>query len=208
MAIVKRTNANLVIQTPRDVSSNITLDSDNIVVRGNLNVLGNTTQITTVNTNIKDNIIVLNDGETGAGVTAGTAGIQINRGSSANVALLWNENLDQWQLTTDGSTYSNIASTSGGGGVAITAVVQDPAPVLGGNLNTDGYTIRANTNVKFSGNLQVSNTLVAPGAVTGATVLYAQAPNSGQAGLYVVNSDSTNEELITKRRAFGFSLIL
>jgi hypothetical protein len=31
---------------------------------------------------------------------------------------------------------------------------------------------------------------------------------AGQSGLYVINTDSTDEELVTKRRAFGFSLFL
>jgi hypothetical protein len=47
MAIVKNTNANYVINTPRGVSSNITLNSDAVIIPGNLTVLGATTSITT-----------------------------------------------------------------------------------------------------------------------------------------------------------------
>ena len=39
------------------------------------------TSIETTNTQISDNSIVLNKGETGAGVTAGTAGLEIDPGS-------------------------------------------------------------------------------------------------------------------------------
>jgi hypothetical protein len=45
-------------------------------------------------------------------------------------------------------------------------------------------------------------------AATGSVVLNAAAEGAGQTGLYVTNPASTNEELVTKRRAFGFSLIL
>jgi hypothetical protein len=142
-----------------------------------------------------------------------TAGIEIDRGIApgGNVQLIWNEPYKTWQVSGvvpgslgDGTQYSNIATSSTGG----TNVFDDKAPVLGGNLNSNGYTIYANTNIILSGNLQVNNTLTAPTAVTNTTVLYAQNPGAGQAGLFVVNPASTNEELVTKRRAFGFSLIL
>ena len=118
MAIVKKTNSNYVIQTNRDVSANITLDTDEVYVKGNLTVSGATTSFTTNNTNITDNIIVLNDGESGSGVTKGTAGIAIDRGNYANVELRWLEGANVWQVTSDGSTYSNILLAGGGGGGA------------------------------------------------------------------------------------------
>jgi len=34
----------------------------------------------------------------------------VERGSSTNVVLRWNEANDKWELTNDGSTYSNIAT--------------------------------------------------------------------------------------------------
>ena len=212
MAIVKNTNSNYyVINTPRGQNSNITFNTDAVVIPGNLTVLGATTSITTENTAIKDKIIVLNDGEADWGVggnaSPGTSGITVDRGLAADVSLRWNESSDLWELTTDGSNYSTIL-TGTGPGVGLTAVVEDLNPVLGGNLNTDGKTLYANTNVILTGNLQLNNTVIAPGAVTNSTVVYAQTPDAGQAGVYVVNQSSVNEELVTKRRAFGFSLIL
>ena len=89
------------------------------------------------------------------------------------------------------------------------AIVEDTAPTLGGNLNTNGYTISANVgNVKFGGNIQINNTLVAPSAVTDATVVYAATPSAGASGVFVVNGEAVNEELITKKRAFAFSILL
>ena len=58
MATVKKTNSNYVIQTPRDVTSNITLDTDTVYVVGNLTVRGNTTTVSSNNLTITDNIII------------------------------------------------------------------------------------------------------------------------------------------------------
>lgn len=189
----------------KKLNTSYTIDTTDVIITGNLTVQGSQTAIETTNTTLKDNIIVLNDGEVGAGVTLGTAGIAVARGSLANVAIRWNETLDRWELTNDGTTYAAINSSSTGG----FALIDDLTPILGGNLNTNSYTISSNIgNVKFDGNIQINNTLVAPTAVTGATVVYAATPSAGASGVFVVNGEAVNEELITKKRAFAFSIIL
>jgi hypothetical protein len=189
----------------KKLNTSYTIDTTDVIITGNLTVQGSQTAIQTTNTTLKDNIIVLNDGEVGAGVTLGTAGIAVARGSLANVALRWNEAVDKWQVTNDGTTYSNLVASSTG----LTAIIEDTAPALGGNLNTNSYTLSSNVgNLKFNGNIQINNTLVAPSAVTGATVVYAAAPNAGASGVFVVNGEAVNEELITKKRAFAFSILL
>jgi len=57
---------------------------------------------------LADNIIVFNSNASGA--PSENAGIEIERGSSTNVALRWNETNDKWEITTDGTTYDNIAT--------------------------------------------------------------------------------------------------
>jgi hypothetical protein len=77
----------------------ITLDTgDNaggVVVTGNLAILGAVFDITTENTVVRDNIILLNGGEVGPGITRdGRSGIEIDRGpGTPNVSLLFEENL-------------------------------------------------------------------------------------------------------------------
>ena len=189
----------------KKLNTSYTIDTTDVIITGNLTVQGSQTAIQTTNTTLKDNIIVLNDGEVGAGVTLGTAGIAVARGSLANVALRWNEAVDKWQVTNDGTTYANLVASSTG----LTAIIEDTAPALGGNLNTNSWTISSNVgNLKFNGNIQINNTAVAPTAVTGATVVYAATPNSGASGVFVVNGEAVNEELITKKRAFAFSILL
>ena len=79
-----------------------------VVVGGNLTVNGTTTTLNTETLAIEDNIIVLNNGVTGSPTT--NAGIEVERGTSANVALRWNETSDKWELTEDGATYNEIAT--------------------------------------------------------------------------------------------------
>ncbi len=193
MAAVKRLN------------TSYTIDTTDVIITGNLTVQGSQSALETTNTTLKDNIIVLNDGEVGAGVTLGTAGISVARGSLANVALRWNEAVDKWQVTNDGTTYSNLVVSSTG----LTAIIEDTAPALGGNLNTNSRTISSNVgNIKFTGNLQLTYTTVPAIATVGTIVVNAAEEGAGQSGLYVTGDVSTNEELITKKRAFAFSILL
>jgi hypothetical protein len=98
-------------------AGNLTIDSaggtvtidDNLIVSGDLTVSGTTTTVNTETINLADNIITLNSNE--AGVPSQNAGIEIERGTSTNVALRWNETTDKWQVTEDGTTYTDIALT-------------------------------------------------------------------------------------------------
>lgn len=82
--------------------ANITLDTGpgvgQVVVTGNLLVEGDTLTISAENLNVKDNIIVLNDGEERAGVTLRYSGIQIDRGSETDVSFVYDESDDTWIL--------------------------------------------------------------------------------------------------------------
>jgi hypothetical protein len=90
-----------------DISGNLTVGG-NTTITGNLTVNGTATAIHTTNTTINDNIIVLNNDVTGT--PSENAGVEVERGTSTNVAIRWNESTDTWQITNDGSTYNNIRS--------------------------------------------------------------------------------------------------
>ena len=81
----------------------------NVTVGGDLTVSGTTTTVNTETINLADNIIVLNSNATGA--PSENAGLEIERGSSTNVQIRWNETSDKWEITEDGSTYYDIATT-------------------------------------------------------------------------------------------------
>jgi hypothetical protein len=80
-----------------------------VIITGDLRVLGNTTTVDTTNLAIEDNIILLNKGEAGNGITEGSAGIQIQRSeNSANpsfpdVQILFDEAQDEIVLRYDGT---------------------------------------------------------------------------------------------------------
>jgi hypothetical protein len=86
-------------------------------ITGNLIVLGETLTVEATNLNVQDNIIILNYGETGPGVTLGYSGVQIDRGYNidssqvAPTALLWDESNETWQIAQgtpeDGFNYTD-----------------------------------------------------------------------------------------------------
>lgn len=76
-----------------DTSNEITLDSALTHITGDLRVEGETTTVNTTNLEIEDNIIVLNKNEAGAGVGEGTSGVDIDRGSYANVQIVYDESI-------------------------------------------------------------------------------------------------------------------
>ena len=94
---VSRTNGTVTVGLPDDV----TITSDLMVgggafISGNLVVSGTTTTINTETINLADNIIVLNSNE--AGAPSQNGGISIERGTSADKTLLWDETADKWTV--------------------------------------------------------------------------------------------------------------
>ena len=84
--------------------------SGDLTVSGNLTISGNTTTLNTETLAVEDNKVVLNSSVTAT--PSADAGIEIERGTSDNVELRWNETTDKWQFSNDGTTYVNIASTT------------------------------------------------------------------------------------------------
>ena len=61
---------------------------------------------------IGDNILTLNADLPAAFAPSENAGLEINRGSSANTYLLWNEGTGNWTFTNNGTTYFNIPTNT------------------------------------------------------------------------------------------------
>ena len=88
------------------VNSSITDDGTTVTIGGNLTINGTVTYINSNTVEIGDNILLLNRDETG--VPSANAGFDIERGTSSNVSLLWNETTDRWTFTNNGTTFYNI----------------------------------------------------------------------------------------------------
>ena len=89
-------------------SSGGTISGDTTIT-GNLTVTGTRFYANTVSLVVEDNIITINSNVTG--IPTLNAGIEVNRGSSTNTSLLWNETDKSWEFTNDGTNYNKIASS-------------------------------------------------------------------------------------------------
>jgi hypothetical protein len=115
-----RVNGDYNIKT--EEGARITLDTGpnvgSVRVTGDLVVEGATVVIAATNLDIEDNIIVLNKGETGAGVTLDYSGIEIDRGTLGEASLIWNENIPvPAGNTSPGATAGGWQFVSGSDGV-------------------------------------------------------------------------------------------
>jgi len=196
-------------------ATSVTLDND-VTVSGNLTVTGTTNSVETTNTRISDNTITLNQGESGAGVTAVTSGIEIDRGSLDNALLVFDEVTDTFQISTDGGSSYTALATGGGG---LNNVVEDTTPQLGGDLDLNGFNIITATSnqdinlipngigyVTVEAGLKLNDQAITPTSAAGATVLYADTASGGGTGLFFVDG-STSDELVSKSKAIVYGLI-
>jgi len=90
-----------------DFSSSKWINEDtitgNLTIIGDLYVSGTTVTIDVANLNVGDNIILVNSGETGSGVTLINAGMEVDRGSSTNYQFVFNETLSAFKVGEIGS---------------------------------------------------------------------------------------------------------
>ena len=94
------------------VNSTATFSND-VTISGNLIVSGTTTYVNTATLNIADNIVTLNADVSGATAPTENAGLEINRGSSANVQLRWNETTHSWEQSNAGlSVYYKLLANN------------------------------------------------------------------------------------------------
>ena len=136
---VKDGNYKIVVDNPGDLSGGLitldttggyTTDRGKVVITGDLEVKGITTTVESTVTTIADNIITLNEGQTGAGISAALsyqAGIGIDRGSLPEARLLFDESVP---YVTGGS--------SGTGSFVFESAVGQLLPVSFNSLNAQG----------------------------------------------------------------------
>jgi len=133
------------VGTTSDVTFN------DLTVSGNLTVSGTTTTVNTETINLADNIILLNSNE--AGTPSQNAGIEVERGTSTNKTLVWDETADKWTVgsetfvagTFEGALTGNVtgnvtgnADTATSAGKWTTARTITLGGDLTGNVSIDG----------------------------------------------------------------------
>jgi hypothetical protein len=218
------------------VSDQYTISAPTIVIDGNLTILGSSTSVETTDSFITDNIIELNKGETGAGVGNGIgfSGIEIDRGTLPPVTLRWNESSLQWQITVDGTNYSNITTggITGAAGVDTSVQFNTTGSFNGdANFTYDGFNVNIGDTTINSGSIftnssnsdleiyasgtgtihirsvvKLENEISDPSSVAGTNQIYAKTPDGGGTGLYFVNSTASGE-MVSKSKAIVFGII-
>lgn len=183
-AFAKANSANVIAQSAFD-NSNTKFNSSggsisgDVSVTGNLTIIGQTIYANTTTALIADNILTLNAAINQASAPTVNAGVEVDRGSSANVLLQWNETTDKWQFTNDGSTYYDIADAgrldsvfslaNGTAGIANTDLtnISTTAGVYGNAAYLPVVTLTANGRVS-----SITNTAIAidTAAITSGTL--------------------------------------
>lgn len=199
-----------------DIHFTANTGSGTVYINGNLVVSENYTKISTMQSIVVDRFIKL-----GANVGLLTvnldAGIKVDRGAKPEVSILWNDTISRWQITNDGTNFANIYGKE----PVLGAIEEDISPKLGNHLNTRCFEIRSPDlcniilNPGYNGTvtqgavqIKKVNTGSAPVNVPGSVVLYGSGEGSGGTALYTTDLQGRVEELITKRKAVVFSLVL
>ena len=130
-------------------------DTGEVIIAGNLTVQGNTTQVDSNVVNIGDAFITLNSDETST--PSQNAGIEVERGTSTNVALRWNETTDKWEITTDGSAYNAISTVD-----ATVTSLTGTANEVEVDVSTGDVTVGLPNDVTIGNELTVTTGLFTP----------------------------------------------
>lgn len=213
------------MKTIKRLSADWDIYADTVTINGNLVVVGNSTTVESVDTLIYDNFITLAAGQNGGPTLS--AGIEIDRGADPRVGIRWHEETVAWQYTNDGTIWKTFSRM---------ILEEDKNPRLGGNLvvqDSDGnswaITSNLNENIVIYAGLDANTTLPQVAMPDGSVVLgpiiripqleidplrrpgyssiYAKKTSTGNTGFFVANEKTSGQELITKRKAFVYSLI-
>lgn len=77
----------------------------NLVIKGDVTQEGDTFITQAERVEVRDNMILINEGETGAGVTAGFAGIEVDRGTEQNFMFGFNESDGMFKIGKEGNMF-------------------------------------------------------------------------------------------------------
>ena len=203
MATVKNTSGNYTI-TVADGLGLLTINAD-------LDVVGNITYIDSSELKVTDPFITVAANNNGA---IQSMGLVAQKTTTTFAGLRFNTVSGDWEISdsvdANGapiSAYVTIASgnTSTTPGAPVNSVQFNNAGVFGGNSK---FTFdSANTKVGITGQLVLGNIASTPTATANSAALYNDTEGAGGTGVYV-RSTTVSDELISKRKAIAYSLVL
>ena len=142
-------------------AGNTTITGD-ITVSGNLTVSGTRTYVNTTTLDVGDNIFTLN-ADLGASAPSQDAGMEIMRGTSANVQFLWDETNDRWSTNGQPLAVSSLIPSSnitlGSAGLS-----------ANGGLGTAGQVLHSNGTAAYWAADDGITSLVAANGLNGGTI--------------------------------------
>ena len=203
-----------------NVQSGGTITGDTTVT-GNLTIIGTTIYANTITALIADNLLTLNASIGQASAPTVNAGIEVDRGSSDNVSILWNETSDTWKFTNDGSNYleiadaarlnssfalantanikvdsayafANIANTTADASFTKANTANVLAQAAFDKANTDATSITASAGIYGNATIIPVVTLIANGRVSAITNTAIQSGSTSQPGILQLNDTITS----------------
>jgi hypothetical protein len=203
MATVKNTSGNYTI-TVADGLGLLTINAD-------LDVIGNITYIDSSELKVTDPFITVAANNNGA---IQSMGLVAQKTTTTFAGLRFNTVSGDWEISdsvdANGapiSAYVTIASgnISTSPGAPVNSVQFNNAGTFGGNSK---FTFdSANTKVGITGQLVLGNIATTPAATANSAALYNNTEGAGGTGVYV-RSTTVDDELISKRKALAYSLVL
>jgi hypothetical protein len=196
MSTVKRTAGDYNLIT---VDGSVYVNTQNFTIDGNLIVRNSIANVDAINNYVYQDFITLVAGQPGGPII--DAGLYVDRGApNPPAGLRWHEAESTWQVN-DTTGWKNLSGT---------VIYQDKNPKLGANLDVNGYSIwdSQHNTVTFDSIIKIEQLTSNADPVAGYSIIYAKAAADGDTGVYVSNEKKIGEELITKKKAFLYSLIL
>jgi len=181
------------VATSSDVTFADVAATGNVTITGNLDVNGTTTTLDTTNSTIADRLIELGNGTTGT--PANDMGIVLERGSSDNVLIGWDESTDNVVVGTGSFTGASTgdltytaANFTAGVGTFSSLDISGNADV-DGTMEADAYTVDGTALNEYIAD--TVGAMVSSNTESGITVAYEDGDNTLDFTVGTLNQDTT-----------------
>ena len=145
---VDQSNYRIAVNTGGTITFDTGPTAGTVVITGNLEVKGTTSTVQSTNTTIADNIIQINFGQTGNGISSTLnyqAGIQIGRGNNPDAYVVYDEQVGRWDATANAGAGGSVGGSfvlktynglvDGLTGLQVNSI--SPGPTINNNLHLD-----------------------------------------------------------------------
>ena len=171
--------------------SNAAEFSNNVTITGNLTVNGTTTSLQTTNSAIKDALIELGNGTSGS--PSNDAGLVIERGSSANAFIGWDESADKFIVGTGTFTGADTGNLSISSGTLVAGTFEG---ALSGNATT-ATSLATGRTVGMTGDVVwTSASFDGSGNVTGSSTIQTGAVDHSMLASDCIDGDNIQDDVV------------